>query len=100
MNRHRIRLRLDLSSSPGGAKPEGPVCLSQKLKPRSAQGTRRTLMGRPALNEIRFNSRLLQAIASLPPPRKIGLETCSLGQGGEIALSDRRGDRSHRDETL
>ena len=70
--------------------PEGPVCLSQKLKPRLAQEN---------LNEIRFNSRLLQAIVSLPPPRKIGLETCSLGQGGEVALSDRRSDRSHRDET-
>jgi hypothetical protein len=91
MNLHRIRLRLDLSSSPGGAKPEGPVCLSQKLKPRFAQED---------LNEIRFNSRLLQAIASLPPPRKIGLETCSLGQGGEVALSNRRGDRDRRDETL
>jgi hypothetical protein len=82
---------LDLSSSPGGAKPEDPVCLSQKLKPRFAQED---------LNEIRFNSRLLQAIASLPPPRKIGLETCSLGQGGEVALSDRRGDLDRRDETL
>jgi len=91
MNLHRTRLRLDLSSSPGGAKPEDPVCLSQKLKPRFAQGN---------LAEIRFNSRLLQAIASLPPPRKIGLETCSLGQGGEVALSDRRGDLDRRDETL
>ena len=45
------------------------------------------MAGCPALNEIRFNSRLLQAIASLPPPRKIGLETCSLGQGGEVAPS-------------
>jgi hypothetical protein len=47
-------------------------------------------MGRPALNEIRFNSRLLQAITSLPPLRHVGLETCSLGQGGGIAPSDRR----------
>jgi hypothetical protein len=76
---------------PGWAKPEGPVCLSQKLKPRFAQEN---------LNEIRFDSRLLQAIASLPPPRKIGLETCSLGQGGEISPSDRRDSRNRRDETL
>jgi len=91
---------MDLSSLPGRAKPKDPVCLSQKLKPRFAQGTRKTLKGCPALNEIRFNSRLLQAIASLPPHRKLGLETCSLGQGGEVALSDRQRGLHRADETL